>query len=130
MNDKMINFLRYLYPTDEIRNFMCNDLYQELSNEIPYTKCFSSENIVNKNREDNLSFVKDKILGLVNNNQNYKQELSHLYKGKAMEDLLEDILIGYVFYIVNTNEKNRGEDIFKNKKSVCYSSGPTILDLL
>ena len=130
MNNKMIEFLKYLYPTDEIRDFMCNDLYQELCEIIPKTKCFGSENVVASVREENLKFVKTSIVEFISNNQNYENELSKLYKDKKLEDVLDDIIVGFVFYVVNTNDRNKGENIFTNKKSICYSFGPNILDIL
>lgn len=130
MESKMLEFIKYLYPTDEIRNFMCNDLYQELNEIIPKTKCFCSNNIVSKTREENYMFVKTHIVNFILSNENYKQELNKLYKDREFDDLINDIIIGYVFFIVNTDDKNRGEDIFKNKKSICYSVAPSILDIL
>lgn len=130
MESKMLEFIKYLYPTDEIRNFMCNDLYQELNEIIPKTKCFCSDNIVSKTREENYMFVKTHIVNFILSNDNYKNELNKLYKDREFDDLINDIIIGYVFFTVNTDDKNRGEDIFKNKKSICYSVAPSILDIL
>lgn len=130
MNNKMLEFMKYFYPTDEIRNFMCNDLYQELNEIIPKTKCFCCDNVVAKTREENYMFVKTHIVNFVLTNENYKNELEKLYKGRDFDDVVNDIIIGYVFYVVNTNEKNKGENIFKSKKSICYSIGPNILDVL
>lgn len=130
MESKMLEFIKYLYPTDEIRNFMCNDLYQELNEIIPKTKCFCSNNIVSKTREENYMFVKTHIVNFILTNENYKNELNKLYKDREFDDLINDIIIGYVFFTVNTDDKNRGEDIFKNKKSICYSVAPSILDIL
>lgn len=130
MENKMLEFIKYLYPTDEIRNFMCNDLYQELNEIIPKTKCFCSDNIVSKTREENYMFVKTHIVNFILTNDNYKKELNKLYKDREFDDLINDIIIGYVFFTVNTDDKNRGEDIFKNKKSICYSVAPSILDIL
>ena len=130
MENKMLEFMKYLYPTDVIRNFMCNDLYQELNDIIPKTKCFCSDNIVSKTREENYMFVKTHIVNFILTNENYKNELNKLYKDRGFDDLINDIIIGYVFFTVNTDDKNRGEDIFKNKKSICYSVAPSILDIL
>lgn len=130
MEEKMLKFIKFLYPTDEIRNFMCNDLYQELNEIIPKTKCFCSDNIVSKSREANFLFVKTNVVNFVLNNPNYKQELAKLYKGRDFDDLINDIIIGYVFFVVNTDDKNKGEDIFKNKKSICYSVAPNIWEML
>lgn len=130
MEEKMLKFIKFLYPTDEIRNFMCNDLYQELNEIIPKTRCFCSDNIVSKSREANFLFVKTNVANFVLNNPNYKQELAKLYKGRDFDDLINDIIIGYVFFVVSTDDKNKGEDIFKNKKSICYSVAPNIWEML
>lgn len=129
MEDKMIKFLRYLYPTDEIREFMINDFYQELGEIIHKTKCFSSDNIVSATRETNYNYVKASIIKFLETNPTYQIELQKLYK-KPINDMLEELIIGFVFYTVNTDKKNIGVDIFKNKKSICYTSNPTILDLI
>lgn len=130
MNNKMMKFLKYLYPTDEIRDFMCNDLYQELNEVIPNIKCFCSDNVVKSVREENRKFVKTNIVNFIENNPVYKQEIEKLYKSKVISNIIDDIFTGYVFYVVNTSEKNKGENIFTNKKSICYSEGPNLLDIL
>lgn len=58
------------------------------------------------------------------------KKLNKLYKDRDFDDLINDILIGYVFFVVNTDNNNKGGDIFKNKKSICYSVAPSILDIL
>lgn len=130
MNNKMMKFLKYLYPTDEIRDFMCNDLYQELNEVIPNIKCFCSDNVVKSVREENRKFVKTNIVNFIENNPVYKQEIEKLYKSKVISNIIDDIFTGYVLYVVNTSEKNKGENIFTNKKSICYSEGPNLLDIL
>lgn len=129
MQDKMMKFLRYLYSTDEIRDFMINDFYQELGENIAKTKCFSSENVVNATRENNYNYVKKSIIEFLNTNPTYQKELQKLLKRPA-NDMVEEFIIGYVFYVVNTDKNNACVDIFKNKKSICYTSSPTILDIL
>lgn len=130
MKNKLLEFVKYLYPTDEIRNFMCNNLYQELNEIIPKIKCFCSENIVSKTRERNFIFVKSQILNFVLSNKNYKKELKKLYLNREFDEIINDVIIGYVFFVVNTDNKNKGEDIFKSKKSICYSIAPSVLDVL
>ncbi len=130
MNNKMMKFLKYLYPTDEIRDFMCNDLYQELNEVIPNIKCFCSDNVVKSVRKENRKFVKTNIVNFIEDNPVYKQEIEKLYKSKVISNIIDDIFTGYVLYVVNTSEKNKGENIFTNKKSICYSEGPNLLDIL
>ena len=107
MNNIMMKFLKYLYPTDEIRDFMINDFYQELNEIIPKSKCFCSNNIVKSVREENRLFVKTNIVNFIENNPVYKQEIEKLYKSKVISNIIDDIITGYVFYVVNTSEKTK-----------------------
>lgn len=112
--------MNYLYPTDDVLNFMCNDFYQELLAVIPASVCISTKNIVAKTRESNLRLVKNKILEFLDNNKNYSTELKNIYKERALKNKINEFVVGFVFYISCVNEKY-DIDIFKSKKSICYS---------
>jgi len=120
-NEKKSKLIKYLYPTDEIREFMCNDFYQELLNIIPTKLLISSYNKVNKTRECNLEIVKQKIVEFLKNNSNYTIELAELYKDKEILNRIDDFVTGLTFFVASTNEKYKDIDIFKNKESVCFS---------
>lgn len=130
MDNKIVNFLKYLYPTDEISHFLINDVYQEFQDIIPSVKCFGNDNIISLVREKNYKYIQSSILIFFNTNPAYNKELLRLYKIKNVEDIIEKLIIGYVFYLVNKDETSLNVDIFKNKKSVCYTTAPTILDIL
>lgn len=130
MNNRIVNFLNYLYPTDEIRHFLINDVYQEFEDIISSVKCFGNDNIVSLAREKNYKSIKSSMLIFFNTNPTYNKELLKLYKIKNVEDIVENLIIGYVFYLVNKDKTNLNVDIFKNKKSVCYTQAPTIIDIL
>ena len=121
--------LRYLYPTEEMSSFLCNDVYQELSQLIKASTCISTKNQVNKVREDNLKAVRTTIKNFIENNNNYSIELNRLYKNRAIKDIVDDILMGYVFYLSNTIDRCKGVDIFKDKKSICYTE-VSIIDIM
>ena len=118
--EQKLKLLKFLYPNEEICNFMCNDFYQELANIIPYHVCISAKNLVQKNRENNWEFVKEKLITFLNNNKNYSTELARLYRESQLNNKIDEFLIGYVFFIANTN-KTKEVDIFKDKRSICYS---------
>ena len=117
-------FLQLLYRNEEARKIMINDVYQELLEIVPATLCFNSKNVVNETREKNLKNALISISNFLNKNSDYKKIIKELY-----DDNLEYVLYGYMFYLVHTNEKYSGIDIFKDKKSILYSM-ISILDIL
>ena len=121
--------IKYLFPTEEIRSFMCNDLYMELMEQIPRFLCISSKNITNSVRKENFEKVNSIITNFIENNENYKQMLKKLFSNKELKNIISDIVIGYVFFITQTNLKYNHIDIFRDKKSICYSP-ISIIDIL
>lgn len=113
--------VEYLYPTEQIMSFMCNDLYQELLENISVSSCISSKNVVNKLRGENLKYVKSQIFRFLNSNREYINRLFELYQHNDLNKIVDDILIGLVFYISNTTDKFFRLDIFNDKKSICYN---------
>jgi len=117
-------FLQLLYPTDEVRKIMINDVYQELLGIIPPTWCFNSKNLTKTIRQENYNKVLKSISNFIEDNADYKKVITNFY-GKN----LEYVLYGYMFYLSHTNEKYTNIDIFKDKKSILYSE-ISILDIL
>jgi len=117
-------FIQLLYPTDEIRKIMINDVYQELLEIIPMTWCFNSKNTIKAIREENYKRVLTSISNFVKENADYQKEINKFYG-----ENIEYVLYGYMFYIARTNEKYTNIDIFKDKKSILYSE-ISLLDIL
>jgi len=117
-------FLQLLYRTDEIRERMINDVYQELLEVIPATLCFGSKNVVNATREENLNIALNSIANFMDKNSDYKKLIKNIYG-----ENIEFVLYGYLFYLAHTNEKYFGIDIFKDKRSILYNE-ISILDIL
>lgn len=124
-NERKEKLLKHLYPIQEIREFMCNDLYQELLQVISKSTCISSKNIVEKVRKQNYEIVKSQIKQFLSNNIIYLNKI----KSFGFKINLEDIITGLVFYISLIDENYTNIDIFKYKKSICYSS-ISIVDIM
>ena len=112
--------LNYLMPNKEKRNFLCNDLFMELKELIPDSIIISMKNNSLKERKKNYQTVETIILNFINNNINYKKQIKDLFNLNET-DILTDLVIGYVFFVINTNAKFYHIDIFKDKRSICYS---------
>lgn len=128
-NERKQKMIKYLYPTDELMEFMCNDLYQELLNIVPIKLFVHSDNLIHSVREANFKTVKENIVKFILINKNYKQELFKHYKHSMISPIVNDIIIGLTFYIVNTSDEYQNVDIFQNKKSICYEK-VSILDFI
>ena len=50
--DKKEDFLKYLFPTEEISKFLVNDLYQELLENIDTTLFYNDGNIFDRVRDE------------------------------------------------------------------------------
>ena len=115
--------IKYLYPTEQIRSFMCNDLYIELNKIIKRQICISTKNIVSSVRQENLVMLKHIINNFIEVNTIYKQKINELYGNGNMNGdiIINEIIVGYVFYIANSVPKYVSMDIFRDKRSVVYS---------
>ena len=120
--------LKYLYPTEKIRSFMCNDLYVELHAVMPKV-CILSKNVNFQIRKKNLESVYNTVKVFFKNNHNYKRQIEGLFCDKNYEEVLNDIVIGYVFFVANTSNIYSKIDIFKDKKSICYCP-ISVIDLI
>ena len=127
--EEKIALIKFLYLNDETRDFLCNDLFQEFKNIIPKTMCLSNENLNDDMRAYNHSCVKLLIQVFFNENINYKELTKKLFSHYTENRLIEHLILGYVFFIANINNKE-DIDIFKDKKSICYSEAPPLYNLI
>ena len=58
-------FLQLLYPTDNVRKVMINDVYQELLEIIPISLCYNSKNNNKTHRSENLKKALSYILNFI-----------------------------------------------------------------
>lgn len=115
-------FLRVLYKTEDVRKIMINDVYQELKAYVMPKQCISADNLVAKNRRDNLVKAKKGIVDFLESNCDYKKIVYDAY-GKE----IKYFLYGYVFYLAKTSEEYRELEIFEDKRSILYR-GISLID--
>lgn len=121
-DERRKKLLNYLFPTERIRKFLCNDLFKEFESLISKTLCISYRNITKKIREENHQKVFSLIQNFFNQNNFYRNEILRLYDIKILDkSFCEDIMIGYVFYLSCKISNFERFDIFKDKKSICYA---------
>lgn len=119
----------YLYGTDETRKFLLNDLFQEFSLIIDDNECISRKNCLNKTRKRNKVIVTTKIVLFLKENTIYYNKLDKIYPNMLFNDVIKMLLLGYVFYLSQVKIEFNNVNIFKSKKSICYSNEPTIYDV-
>ena len=102
--EQKINLLKFLYLNDQTQTFLCNDLFQEFMSIIPKTNCISEDNFDTDIRRNNYDDAINSIHNFLIDNKDYK----------VMVALTE----------------NKDIDIFKDKNSICYTEGPSILDII
>lgn len=120
-SQRILKLMKYLYPTDEIRNFMFNDLNIELSAYLPKEMIISAKNSKDIIRTLNKGEALHRISVFFEQNSNYLKQVCELYGKTDISDMLGDILQGYALFIIINDEKYKNVDIFKDKKSVCYT---------
>lgn len=128
-SERKQKLIKYLYPNEKIRSFLCDNIYLELCNILPKQIFISQKNIVSATRKENLNNAKSVINSYIENNIEIKKSLFSLFKNNNLEIIIGDIVIGYVFYLTNSVPRMNGIDIFRDKRSVCYSP-ISIIDII
>ena len=117
--DKKEEILKYLFPTEEIRKFLVNDLYQELLKNIDTTLFYSDGNIFDRVRDERYKKVFNDIELFLYKNREYAVELARLFDGHDFVMIIEDLICGIVFYYINVIKKEP-IDIFNDRRSLVY----------
>ena len=105
--DKKEEILKYLFPTEEIRKFLVNDLYQELLENIDTTLFYNDGNIFDRVRDERYKKVYNDIELFLYKNREYAVELARLFDGHDFVMIIEDLICGIVFYYINVIKKER-----------------------
>lgn len=113
--------LKYLFPTEQIRKFLCDDVYEELTFLIPKNLCISTNNLKVATRKENLEKVTSLVREFLKENPDYTKLLIEYYGYDDIIRIVNDIVIGYVYYLTNCYGNYFHIDIFKDKRSICYS---------
>ena len=117
--DKKEEILKYLFPTEEIRKFLVNDLYQELLENIDTTLFYNDGNIFDRVRDERYKKVFYDIELFLYKNREYAVELARLFDGHDFVMIIEDLICGIVFYYINVIKKEP-IDIFSDRRSLVY----------
>lgn len=117
--DKKEEILKYLFPTEEIRKFLVNDLYQELLKNIDTTLFYNDGNIFDRVRDERYKKVYNDIELFLYKNREYAVELARLFDGHDFVMIIEDLICGIVFYYINVIKKEP-IDIFSDRRSLVY----------
>ena len=117
----------YLYLNKEFQEFLCNDFFQELKKELPKESCISEDNLNEANREENLAMATMTVFIFLHNNRNYADIIKQNFTSYTDSQLLNHLVLGYVFYLTNVEEHM---DMFKDKRSICYTNAPPLYDIV
>lgn len=119
-NEEKAKLMKFLFPTEEVRQFMCNDFYQELLNIVPASMCINEKHRDPKVREDNFLLARDKIKNFVLTDKIYNEEIFKYNKVDNFNDFIYRLLEGYVFYITSVNPRHKKIDMYRDSRSIFY----------
>ncbi len=121
--------LDYLYPREDIAEFMVSDFYVELSFVLDKKACFSADNLKNEVRQKNLVLAKETVRKFLNENSCYRKKLEDYFSTKDENLIINNVLYGYLLIVSSHINRGNGADIFLDKRSICYSKF-SIIDIL
>lgn len=116
------NLCAFLYPTHAYRNYILNDFNQELAPYLPDKIIMSNENIKNKVRAKNYKKTKNIMRKFLENNPVHKKLIKDFYADLDMQDMVELMIINYVFYRSQMIDEVKNLSIFFNPHFVTYEA--------
>ena len=126
--EQKMNLLKFLYLNDQTQTFLCNDLFHEFLSIIPKTKCICEDNADSTIRRNNYDDALNSIHNFLIDNADYRKVIENAFSGYGQDFLEAHLLMGYVFYVALI--ENKDIDIFKDKSSLCYTEGPSLVDII
>lgn len=122
--EQIQSLIGYYNLTGKLGKFFCNDLFVELSELLPVTKCISDENIDNNIRLANLNKAKSIIKTFLIDNADYMSRINQYSILPTDIDLYEYLLEAYLLYSLLLGDKPSNIDIFSDPRSICYLASP------
>ncbi len=116
-SERQRKLINYLYPTEDIRKFLCDDLYQEFNEKITHNLCISSKNLTNSVRRENYAKIKGEIINFFSENIIYKEKVNEILKADNFDKIIDDIILGYVFYLSHSLRKYNRIDVLFTKRA-------------
>ena len=117
-NEEKQKMLLSLFPNEDVRKFMCNDLFQEIKKIVPISLIISQTNKDVKQRELNYITARDSIKKFILNDKIYNDYIFKIYELRDFESLVDNVFEGYVFYLTCVSPRHTKIDMFKDSRSV------------
>ena len=129
-SEQKMMLVKYLNLDGEAGEFLTGDLFQELNALISMDLCISDENLIPQKRKENKDRVVRIIKDFLKENNEYREQVDFYFGMYDMIDVFEHLLTGYVFYFSSLSYKYKTIDIFKDARSIVYSSGPALYEVI
>lgn len=135
MTTKEKKYLKeYLYPTQEAKNFIIGEINPLLTQLLPKELCISDANLNHKVRKLNYQRAYLRICEFLFANEKIVDTLERIWSINTtnhfeLKELVDDMIVNYVFCLTQAHEEYKKIDIFKNKRSICFRD-ISILDVL
>lgn len=129
-SEQKMMLVKYLNLDGEVGKFLTGDLFQELNALISMDLCISDENLIPQKRKENKDRAVRIIKDFLKENNEYKEQVDFYFGMYDMIDVFEHLLTGYVFYFSSLSYKYKAIDIFKDARSIVYSSGPALYEVI
>lgn len=118
-NEK-ISLLKFLFSSEDKRQFLCNDMFQELMEFLPVEFCINDENRFDIVRKENIKKAHSMIADFVNNQDGYKSQLFKIFNNQDIDSIISDLISAYVFYVSQTSSEYRDVDVFADDRCISY----------
>lgn len=120
-NEEKEKLMKFLFPTEDIRKFLCNDFYQEIMKVIPASMCINKIHRENPQiREDNFKSAIDKMKNFVLTDKIYNEEIFKYKRVDSFDNFIYELLEGYVFFLTLVNPRHKLIDMYKDSRSIFY----------
>lgn len=116
------NLCALLYPTDAFRNYAINDFNQEISEYVLDDIIISEENLDTVVRKENLKTTRVIFRNFLKNNPTHLNLIRDYYADLELDDILELMIINYVFYRSQMMDKFKQASIFFNPHFITYET--------
>lgn len=114
-----------LFPNPKARKFSCNGLFEEIK--IPFSICYSNRNKKEEVRKENYKIIERTIRDFLKEEDKYNTVLLVLYDSNNVDEIIEDLVKGYVFFRIITSKRYKSVDIFNDRKCVCFLEFSTMI---
>ncbi len=120
MQTKSEKIINYLYTNDELRLFMLDVMFKDLSKYISKDVLFNNKNYDETFRENSYWTCFEIVGKFLRDNSIYKQMIRIFFVNLRLVDMIEQVLINFTYYKLD-NLKEKNKKIFCDKRSILYA---------